>query len=106
MSPGKSTLLKIMTGDLHPVHGSVRPHAHLRIAKFTQHFIDVSLSSLSFLFSKADSSPSLVGVGYDPLSFGVFHAFMARPDPRRGKKIPGEIWYFWLCADSEDVPTE
>jgi ATP-binding cassette, subfamily F, member 2 len=44
---GKSTLLKIMTGDLHPVHGSVRPHAHLRIAKFTQHFIDVLDLSLS-----------------------------------------------------------
>jgi len=38
---GKSTLLKIMTGELMPVTGSVRPHAHLRISKFTQHFIDV-----------------------------------------------------------------
>jgi len=38
---GKSTLLKIMTGDLMPVAGSVRPHAHLRIAKFSQHFVDV-----------------------------------------------------------------
>ena len=38
---GKTTLLKIMTGELMPVTGSVRPHAHLRISKFTQHFIDV-----------------------------------------------------------------
>lgn len=38
---GKSTLLKIMTGELIPVTGNVRPHAHLRISKFTQHFIDV-----------------------------------------------------------------
>lgn len=38
---GKSTLLKIMTGELLPLTGSVRPHAHLRISKFTQHFIDV-----------------------------------------------------------------
>ncbi len=30
-----------MTGELMPVSGSVRPHPHLRIAKFTQHFIDV-----------------------------------------------------------------
>ena len=37
---GKSTLLKIMTGELLPLTGSVRPHAHLRISKFTQHFID------------------------------------------------------------------
>jgi ATP-binding cassette subfamily F protein 2 len=38
---GKSTLLKIMTGELMPVVGDVRPHAHLRISKFSQHFIDV-----------------------------------------------------------------
>ena len=38
---GKTTLLKIMTGELLPVTGNVRPHAHLRISKFTQHFVDV-----------------------------------------------------------------
>ena len=38
---GKSTLLKILTGDLQPLVGSIRPHAHLRISKFSQHFIDV-----------------------------------------------------------------
>lgn len=38
---GKSTLLKIMTGELIPLTGAVRPHPHLRIAKFSQHFIDV-----------------------------------------------------------------
>ena len=38
---GKSTLLKIMTQELQPLIGDVRPHAHLRISKFSQHFIDV-----------------------------------------------------------------
>jgi ATP-binding cassette, subfamily F, member 2 len=38
---GKSTLLKIMTGELLPITGVVRPHAHLRISKFSQHFVDV-----------------------------------------------------------------
>lgn len=38
---GKSTLLKIMTGELMPVTGAIRPHVHLRISKFSQHFIDV-----------------------------------------------------------------
>ena len=38
---GKSTLLKVCLGELMPVTGSVRPHVHLRIAKFSQHFIDV-----------------------------------------------------------------
>jgi ATP-binding cassette subfamily F protein 2 len=30
-----------MTGELTPLLGDVRPHAHLRISKFSQHFIDV-----------------------------------------------------------------
>jgi len=38
---GKSTLLKIMTQELLPITGAVRPHAHLKISKFSQHFVDV-----------------------------------------------------------------
>mmetsp|Transcript_21797 Transcript_21797/g.21960 ORF Transcript_21797/g.21960 Transcript_21797/m.21960 type:complete len:927 (+) Transcript_21797:62-2842(+) len=38
---GKSTLLKVITGELLPLTGSIRPHAHLKFAKFTQHFVDV-----------------------------------------------------------------
>jgi energy-coupling factor transporter ATP-binding protein EcfA2 len=30
-----------MTGELLPLVGTVRPHAHLRFSKFSQHFIDV-----------------------------------------------------------------
>lgn len=44
---GKSTLLKILTSELQPVLGAVRPHPHLRISKFTQHFIDVLDLSMS-----------------------------------------------------------
>lgn len=38
---GKTTLLKLITGDLSPVEGSIRPHTKLRIAQFTQHFVDI-----------------------------------------------------------------
>ncbi|KAJ0400188.1 hypothetical protein ATCC90586_009324 [Pythium insidiosum] len=38
---GKTTLLKLITGDLVPVHGNVRPHSKLRVARFSQHFVDV-----------------------------------------------------------------
>ena len=50
----RSTLLKIMTGELLPLTGSVRPHAHLRISKFTQHFIDaldLSMPPLDYFMS-------------------------------------------------------
>merc|ERR1712100_792101 len=38
---GKTTFVKLMTGELQPTYGAVRPHSHLRMAKFTQHFEDV-----------------------------------------------------------------
>jgi len=38
---GKTTLLKLMAGELTPTGGMVRPHNRLRIARFTQHFVDV-----------------------------------------------------------------
>lgn len=38
---GKSTLVKIINGELVPRSGAVRPHSHLKMAKFTQHFEDI-----------------------------------------------------------------
>ncbi|OQR85629.1 ATP-binding cassette sub-family F member 2 [Achlya hypogyna] len=38
---GKTTLLNLITGDLTPVKGNIRPHSKLRVARFTQHFVDV-----------------------------------------------------------------
>ena len=37
---GKSTLLKLMFGELSPTEGEVRKHTHLRIAKYHQHSTD------------------------------------------------------------------
>jgi len=37
---GKTTMLKMMSGELVPITGAVRPHPHLRIARYTQHFVD------------------------------------------------------------------
>jgi ATP-binding cassette subfamily F protein 2 len=38
---GKTTLIKLMSGELQPTMGDVRPHGHLKMGRFTQHFIDV-----------------------------------------------------------------
>jgi len=38
---GKSTFLKLLTGEIQPTEGHVGRHAKLRIAKFTQHHIEM-----------------------------------------------------------------
>lgn len=37
---GKSTLLKLMVGDLDPTEGTIRKNPHLRIGRYYQHSVD------------------------------------------------------------------
>lgn len=52
---GKSTLLKIMTGQLNPTAGRVSRHTHLKIGVYSQHSadqLDLTKSSLEFVRDK------------------------------------------------------
>lgn len=54
---GKSTFLKLLDGELNPVEGHVGRHAKLRIARFTQHHVDmldVSKNSVEHMRSLDD----------------------------------------------------
>jgi ATP-binding cassette, subfamily F, member 2 len=35
------TLIKLMAGELIQTMGDIRPHGHLKLGRFTQHFVDV-----------------------------------------------------------------
>lgn len=55
---GKTTLVKLLAGELHPTEGAVRPHSHLRMSRFTQHFEDVlDLTKTPIQFFKEDIMP-------------------------------------------------
>jgi len=57
---GKTTLLKLMLGELNPTDGQVTPHNKLRLAKFSQHFvdqIDLSLTPLRFMRNEFPEIP-------------------------------------------------
>ncbi|KAJ2748587.1 ABC transporter ATP-binding protein arb1, partial [Coemansia nantahalensis] len=52
---GKSTLLKLMSGDLEPTEGRVQRHTQLKMAKYSQHSndqLDVNLSPIDYMRSK------------------------------------------------------
>jgi len=46
---GKTTLVKLMAGELQPSLGDIRPHGHLKLGRFTQHFV-VRFRLLLFLW--------------------------------------------------------
>ena len=57
---GKSTLVKIINSELVPRAGQVRPHSHLRMSKFTQHFedlLDFSMTPLDWFMQQYPDVP-------------------------------------------------
>lgn len=57
---GKSTLLKLICGDLEPVEGSVSRSPHVKVGRFHQHFmeqLDMEMTALDFMISEYKNAP-------------------------------------------------
>ena len=51
----KTTLVKLMTGELIPTKGQVKKNSHLKISRFTQHFeekLDLTMTPMDFFKQK------------------------------------------------------
>jgi len=65
---GKSTLLKLMTGELQATEGEVKRHSHLSIAKYHQHSVDALDNHVSCLEFFQVCSAALVSPCFPDLS--------------------------------------
>jgi ATP-binding cassette subfamily F protein 2 len=57
---GKSTLLKLMVGELTPTLGQVKAHHHLKVGYYNQHLqekLDEDLSPLEYMIKEFDEDP-------------------------------------------------
>ena len=55
---GKSTLLNLMQGLLMPTEGMVRPHSHLRMARYSQHLTEelpMDMSAMDYMLREYDA---------------------------------------------------
>jgi ATP-binding cassette subfamily F protein 2 len=51
----KTTLVKLMTGELNPTRGAIKKNMHLKISRFTQHFeekLDLTMTPIEFFKAK------------------------------------------------------
>ena len=71
---GKSTLLKLMVGELVPTDGMVSRHHHLRIARYHQHLaetLDMELSPLQFMLTQFPDTLGEKGMRSQIGRFGI-----------------------------------
>jgi ATP-binding cassette, subfamily F, member 2 len=99
----ETTLVKLMAGELQPSLGDIRPHGHLKLGRFTQHFVDVldlDMTPLEFFDQTYPNTPREDQRKYLG-RFGVSGAMQVR---KMGELSDGQKSRVVLAKLGRDVP--
>ena len=72
---GKTTLVKLMSSESIATSGDIRPHGHLKLGRFTQHFVDV------------------LNLEQTPLEF--FQTLYPNDELIEATELSRSVWYNW-----------
>jgi ATP-binding cassette subfamily F protein 2 len=77
---GKSTLLKLVVGELEPTKGSIGRHSHLRVSYYNQHSedqLDMSMTPIDFMMDKFKDGITTKD-GHKKLDFDAWRQVLGR----------------------------
>merc|ERR1712232_37583 len=106
---GKSTFLKLLTGELVPTDGMVRRHNHLRMAKYSQHFVDeipLEMSSLEYIMKEfpKDIEGNIITVEKARSILGRFGLTGAAQTIKMGNLSDGLRSRLAFCKIAQQIP--
>ncbi|KAK9840983.1 hypothetical protein WJX81_003709 [Elliptochloris bilobata] len=97
---GKSTLLKLMTGDLEPLDGMVKRHNHLKIGWYHQHLaelLDLSLTPLEYMFREFPEVTAVEEMRKAVGRFGISGKTQTQPMAQLSDGLRSRVVFAWLA---------
>lgn len=102
---GKTTLLKLLCGELIPTKGAIRPHPHLRMARYTQHFVDtldLTVTPLEY-FQRLYPESSLNELRISLGRFGISGEQQSQVIAEHSDGIKSRIVFAYLATKSPHI---
>lgn len=111
---GKSTLLNLMQGLLMPVDGMVRPHSHLRMARYSQHLAEelpMEMSAMHYMMQEYDTwlKTEHPDAQHDMIMrqwlgrFGITGSRQTRPMKTLSDGMLSRIAFAWLAKKNPHI---